>query len=84
VGGERGMSNSEGERPSRIARITTIGMSAATEPLGLTRALRPAASSMLSTTRRVWLSPTRAMSCWPAQVVTPVASSASLTMNSGR
>ena len=62
--------------------ITTIGTSAATAPLTLMIAVRSATSSMVSTSNRVWLVPACAMSCCPAQAVTPVESSASLTTNS--
>ena len=55
---------------------TTTGSSAATAPLTLIRAVRPATSSIIRTISRVRLSPTRSMSSWPAHVVTPVASSA--------
>jgi hypothetical protein len=45
-------------------------------------ALSAAASSIVSTSKRTWLRPTFLMSCCPTHVVTPVASSASLTTNS--
>ena len=44
---------------------TTTGSSAATAPLTLIRAVSPATSSIIRTSSRVRLSPTRAMSCWP-------------------
>jgi hypothetical protein len=63
--------------------MTTIpGTSAATAPLTLSSAVSSATSAIIRTTSRVRLSPADAMSLWPAHVVTPVASSASLTTNS--
>ena len=50
---------------------TTTGSSAATAPLTLMSAVRPATSSIIRTSRRVRLSPTLAMSSWPAHAVTP-------------
>ena len=61
---------------------TTTGTSAATEPLTVINAVRPAQRSIISTSTRARLSPACAIRCWPAQVVTAVASSASLTTKS--
>ena len=78
-----GISSCDGERPSRTAITTTTGSSAATAPLTLISAVSSgdeqhhAARSAASGSRRPG-----AISCWPAQVVTPVASSPSLTTNS--
>ena len=77
-----GISSCDGERPSRTPITTITGSSAATAPLTLMSAVRPATSSSIRTISRVRLSPTRAMSSCPAQVVTPLASSPSLTTNS--
>ena len=77
-----GSRSCDGERPSRSANNTVTGRSAATAPLTLISAVNPATSSMVRTTSRVRLSPTASISRWPAQAVTPVASSASLTTNS--
>jgi hypothetical protein len=59
-----------------------MGSSAATAPLTEMSAESSATSSSTSTTSRVWRSPDAATSRCPAHVVTPVASSASLTTNS--
>ena len=77
-----GISSCDGDRPRRTAITTTTGSSAATDPLTLISAVRPATSSIIRTSSRVRLSPTRATSSWPAQVVTPEASRPSLTTNS--
>src|SRR4051812_42570574 len=61
---------------------TTTGSSAATAPLTLISAVRPATSDIIRTSRRVRDSPACAIRDWPAQVVTPVASSPALTTNS--
>ena len=76
-----GMSSCDGGRPSRTAMTTTTGSRAATAPFTLMSAVSPATSSIIRTSSRVRLSPTRAMSSWPAQAVTPVASRPSLTTN---
>ena len=52
-----GSSSCEVGRPSRIASMTTIGISAATEPLTLISAVSAATSSIVSTISRVRLSP---------------------------
>ena len=77
-----GSSSCEVGRPRRIASMTTIGISAATEPLTLISAVSAATSSIISTTSRVLLSPAASIRRWPAQTVTPVASRAALTTNS--
>ena len=60
---------------------TTTGSSAATAPLTLMSAVSAATMSIISTISRVRPSPAQAMSRWPTHVVTPVASSPSLTTN---
>ena len=74
-----GSSSCDGGRPRRTAITTTTGTRAATEPLGLIRAVSRATTTMVRTSSRVRLSPARAISCCPTQAVTPVASRASLT-----
>ena len=49
----------DGDEPTRIARTTTMGSSAATAPLGVMSAVRPPASSMTATSARRLLVPTR-------------------------
>ena len=69
-------------RRCRTAMTTTTGSSAATAPLTLMSAVSPATSSIVrARARRVRLAPAQAMSRWPAQAVTPVASRPSLTTN---
>ena len=77
-----GISSCDGARRSRTAITTTTGSRAATAPLTLMSAVSPATMSIISTSRRARPSPAQAISRWPTQVVTPVASSASLTTNS--
>src|SRR5262249_6826821 len=69
------------ERPNRIATTTTTGKSAATAPLGLISAVSNAEISIVNTSKRKRLEPARATSLCPTHVVTPVASSPSLTTN---
>ena len=77
-----GSSSCEVGLPSRIAATTTIGSSAATAPLIEISAVSSAHMIITAGTRRPPPRPARAISHWPAQVVTPVASSPSLTTNS--
>ena len=66
----------------RTASTTTIGSSAATAPLTLINAVRPAHSSIITTIKRPRSPPTRLIIRSPAHVVTPVASRPSLITNS--
>ena len=77
-----GISSCEVGRPSRTAVTTTTGNSAATAPLTLISAVSSATTSIVNTSSRVRLSPTRAISSCPVQAVTPVASRPALTTNS--
>ena len=77
-----GISSRRGARPERTASRTVIGSSAATAPLGVRIADRPAERSRTAATSRVPLVPAAATRRRPAHVVTPAASSASLTTNS--
>ena len=74
-----GMSICDGGSPTRVATTTTTGMSAATAPLTLIRAVSSATSTQTVTTNGVRRRPPRSMTCWPTQAVTPVESRASLT-----
>ena len=76
-----GISSRDGFSCCRTATITAIGSSAATAPVRLIIAVRPAASSMVNTSSRRLLSPASAISRWPIQAVTPVESRPSLTTN---
>ena len=67
-----GSSSCDGVRPRRTAITTTTGTRAATEPLGLIRAVSRATTTMVRTSSRVRLAPARAISCCPTQAVTPV------------
>lgn len=77
-----GMSIWEGGRSALVATTTTTGMSAATAPLTLIRAVRTATRRQTTTSRLERLSPPRASSCCPAHAVTPVESNASPTTKS--
>ena len=77
-----GMRIWDGDMRRRTAITATTGSSAATAPFTLISAVSTATSSIIRTIRRVRLSPARAISSCPAQAVTPVASSPSLTTNS--
>ena len=77
-----GSSSWDGDSRSRTAITATTGSRAATAPLTLISAVSTATSSIVSTISRVRLSPAFAISSCPAQAVTPVASSASLTTKS--
>ena len=78
-----GISSCEELRFSLTAVTTTTGSKAATAPLTLISAVSTATSAIVRRSSRVRLSSPapRMMSC-PAQAVTPVISSAVLTMNS--
>ncbi len=76
-----GIKSSVGDCRSRIAASTTTGISAATAPPPLISAVRAPAAAMMITSRRFLLSPAFAIRICPAQAVTPVLSSAALTMN---
>ena len=70
-----GISSCDAGIASRTAMTTITGSRAATAPLTLMSAVTAAQSSIMSTTIRGRLVPALAFSCWPAQAVTPVASS---------
>ena len=77
-----GIRSWDGDMRRRTAITATTGSSAATAPLTLISAVSTATSSIIRTISRVRLSPARAISSCPAQAVTPVESSPSLTTNS--
>ena len=77
-----GISKPDGGCRNRTAVTTTTGTSAATAPLTEINAVSNAHRSIVRISSRRPLDPARATSCWPAHAVTPVASRASLTMNS--
>ena len=77
-----GISICDGETLAFTATTTTTGISAATAPFTLIRAVRIATKMQTKTRSGVRFVPPRLMTCWPAQVVTPVESRASLTTNS--
>ena len=74
-----GISISDGERLMRVARTSTMGSRAATDPLSVMTAVRTAHRPSTATVSRTTPSPTTSMRRCPAQVVTPVESMASLT-----
>ena len=76
-----GMRSLDGAMPRCTAITTSIGSSAATDPLRLIRAVSTATSSITSSRSLRVLPPARPASLRPIQVVTPVASSPSLTTN---
>ena len=59
-----------------------MGMSAAAAPFGVIKAETSAPRSMVNTSSRTRLSPACAITCCPAQVVIPAASSPSATTKS--
>ncbi len=77
-----GISSLDGGMARWAATTSSIGSSAATEPLRLISAVTPATSSITRTSSRRLLPPAPATSLRPTQVVTPVASRPSLTTNS--
>ena len=77
-----GISSWEVWIPARAATTTTSGRSAATAPLTLMRAVSPATRRLRMTSRVTRRVPARAMTTFPAQAVTPVASNDSLTTKS--
>lgn len=77
-----GSSTREGAWLIFIATTTPTGTSAATAPLTLISAVRAAVRSTTPAIAEAGFSPVRSMMTWPIQVVTPVASRASLTTNS--
>ena len=77
-----GMSSLEVGRPIRAAITTIIGSSAAIAPFGVITADSAAHRTSTKTTSRVGCPRAARTSRWPAHVVTPLASSASLTTNS--
>ena len=77
-----GMSSCDGGRPARAATTTTTGISAATAPLTLMSAVTHSDEQADDGEQRRPLVPSRAISCCPAQAVTPVESSASPTTKS--
>ena len=68
--------------PARAATTTTSGSSAATAPLMLISAEVAATSTQITMRSGIRFVPARAITFWPAQAVTPVASSDSLTTKS--
>ena len=84
MGGERQAASASATAavPTRAATTTTTGMSAATAPLTLMRAVRSAASTHTVTSSGVRLVAAAADDLLTAHAVTPVESSASLTTNS--
>ena len=74
-----GIAHRPGDSPSRMARTTTIGNSAATAPLRLISDVTTAHSTSTNTKSRRGRSPANATSRWPAHAVSPVASIPSLT-----
>ena len=77
-----GMSSCEGGSPARAATTTTRGTRAATAPLMLMSADAIATTAPIARRSRARPVPARVITCLPAQAVTPVASSASLTTKS--
>ena len=77
-----GMSSCDGDMAARAATTTTTGMSAATAPFTLISAVRTATSRQTTVSSRPRSVPPRAISCCPAQAVTPVESRASPTTKS--
>ena len=72
----------DGDMWRRTAITATTGRRAATAPFTLISAVSTATSSIIRTISRVRLSPARAINSCPAQAVTPLESSPSLTTNS--
>ena len=77
-----GMSSRDGGNDRRMAITTTMGTNVATEPFKPIKAVRTAASSMVSSRSLRIPDPVRFTNSCPTQVVTPVASSPSDTTNS--
>lgn len=76
-----GISIRDGAIPARAATTTTIGSSAATAPLTLMSAVSTATRTPMTTSSDRRPPPPWVSTCWPAQAVTPVESSASPTTN---